>query len=71
MGDLIAGGPAEKEGTLVQGDQILSVNDEEVKDGIPEDVAHILKVQLLLFIFLILLTLLYYIFVNYDFHVQT
>ena len=44
VGTLIPGGPAEKEGTLRKGDQIMAVNGVDVKSASQEVVAQLLKV---------------------------
>lgn len=44
MSDIIKGGLADTDGRLMQGDQILSVNGEDVRSATQEAVAGLLKV---------------------------
>lgn len=46
MSDIVKGGLVESDGRLTQGDQILSVNGEDVRSATQEAVAALLKVQL-------------------------
>lgn len=45
ISDIVKGGPADLDGRLIQGDQILSVNGEDVRRASQEVVATILKVS--------------------------
>lgn len=47
MSDIVKGGLVDTDGRLMQGDQILSVNDEDVRATTQEAVAALLKVRLL------------------------
>lgn len=44
MSDIVKGGPADADGRLTQGDQILSVNGEDVRSATQEATAALLKV---------------------------
>lgn len=46
MSDIVKGGVVESDGRLMQGDQILSVNKEDVRNATQELVAELLKVSL-------------------------
>lgn len=46
VSDIVKGGIADADGRLVQGDQILTVNGEDVRDATQEAVAALLKVNL-------------------------
>lgn len=46
MSDIVKGGIADADGRLVQGDQILTVNGEDVRNATQEAVAALLKVKL-------------------------
>lgn len=46
MSDIVKGGIADTDGRLVQGDQILTVNGEDVRSATQEAVAALLKVKL-------------------------
>lgn len=48
MSDIVKGGLVDTDGRLMQGDQILSVNGEDVRSTTQEAVAALLKVHLLL-----------------------
>ena len=45
ISDIVKGGAADLDGRLIQGDQILSVNGEDVRNASQETVATILKVS--------------------------
>lgn len=45
MSDIVKGGLADLDGRLMQGDQILMVNDEDVRNANQETVAALLKVH--------------------------
>lgn len=45
MSDIVKGGIVESDGRLMQGDQILSVNGEDVRTATQESVAALLKVN--------------------------
>lgn len=45
MSDIVKGGIADADGRLVQGDQILTVNGEDVRNATQEAVAALLKVK--------------------------
>lgn len=45
ISDIVKGGAADLDGRLIQGDQILSVNGEDVRHASQETVATILKVS--------------------------
>lgn len=45
ISDIVKGGAADLDGRLIQGDQILSVNGEDMKNASQETVATILKVS--------------------------
>lgn len=45
MSDIVMGGIVESDGRLMQGDQILSVNGEDVRAATQESVAALLKVN--------------------------
>lgn len=45
MSDIVKGGIVESDGRLLQGDQILSVNGEDVRTATQESVAALLKVN--------------------------
>lgn len=45
MSDIVRGGPADADGRLTQGDQILSVNGEDVRSATQEATAALLKVR--------------------------
>lgn len=45
ISDIVKGGAADLDGRLIQGDQILSVNGEDVRNASQETVAAILKVS--------------------------
>lgn len=44
VSDIVRGGPADTDGRLTQGDQILSVNGEDVRSATQEATAALLKV---------------------------
>lgn len=44
VSDIVSGGPADADGRLTQGDQILSVNGEDVRSATQEATAALLKV---------------------------
>lgn len=46
MSDIVKGGIADADGRLVQGDQILTVNGEDVRNATQEAVAALLKVKI-------------------------
>lgn len=46
MSDIVKGGLVDTDGRLMQGDQILSVNGEDVRSATQEAVAALLKVDL-------------------------
>lgn len=46
MSDIVKGGLVDTDGTLMQGDQILSVNGEDIRSATQESVAALLKVDL-------------------------
>lgn len=45
ISDIVKGGAADLDGRLIQGDQILSVNGEDMRNASQETVATILKVS--------------------------
>lgn len=47
ISEVVAGGAVEQDGRLFQGDEILEINGQDVKDASPEYAAALLKVSLI------------------------